>query len=323
DNGAFLAQFDAFFVQRTALSLAEASQLVDFCKENNKKLIFEIDDDLFEIGDRGDTHVDYKAFQMPLELLARNADLIVTSTELLADRLRSMNPAIFVSRNALSDRLWFSPVPSDVDFKFAALGKRDGAEVRIVYMGTKTHAADLALLEQPMQAIRRRYPRARLLTIGVTGETSDWYEAMKIPNGVSQYGDFVPWFRQLASQVDFAVAPLVGSQFNVAKSPLKFYDYAGAGLCGLFSNVEPYKSEIEESKTGYLVENTTKDWTNALLHAIESGDEVRTIAAQARKEARAHNIRDAGLNLDAAIIELCGDEIPRQPASLQNLVDQT
>lgn len=300
---AYLAQFDAYFVQRTALNRSEVDTIVDLCKSSDKKLIFEIDDDLFGINKKTDTDNDYISAQSALKELAVNADLIVTSTEVLQNRLRQLNPSVVLSKNALSERLWFSPLGSSDGA--TTYPNRTDTETLILYMGTKTHDEDLAILEQPMRNLRATNPNIRLLTIGVTPQAADWYETVRIPQGVGRYTDFVPWFRGFASHCDFAIAPLHQTHFNAAKSPLKFFDYAGAGLCGIFSNVEPYASLVEHKETGYLSDNDEASWTAAIEHAIASVDERKQMAVRAREKVRAVKLAQIGRELDETIDSLC------------------
>ncbi|KRB14948.1 hypothetical protein ASD99_12030 [Mesorhizobium sp. Root695] len=303
---ATVGQFNAVLVQRTALQPDDLSKFELACSSSGTKIIYEIDDDLIGMRDRPDLTVNYEAFKESINSIAKMADVVVTSTPILADRLRTINSSVVIAENALSERLWFGPIDSVLDgLGVPNLQKRSTQEIRIVYMGTKTHSADLALLEQPIRRLRSEFPNLRFFTIGITGESEDWFEKVSIRDKYKIYSNFVPWFRKIAMEMDIAVAPLEGTLFNAAKSPLKFYEYSAAKLCGLYSAVEPYKSAVRPGETGYLVDNTVEAWTNRLRHAIQRPDERRQMVAKAFDEMlHHHRMSSAAEQLDDIVMDL-------------------
>lgn len=296
-------EFDALLVQRTAVDSATITAFLQAVGEHRKKLLYEIDDDLPAYEGRED-RIDYSSGKSAVLQLLRRADTVLTSTEALAERFGQHNHRVVVCENALSERLWFSPF-DDNQFVTTDLGPRDSEEVRIIYMGTKTHEEDLLILEEPIKKLREENPGIRLFTVGVTSRTDSWYETLQIPNKYKAYPHFVPWFRQLASQMDLAVAPLKDTHFNKGKSPLKFLEYAAAGICGLYSQVEPYVLAVEDCKTGYLVQNSTDAWVEALNRAIENSTEREQIATNAYADVAAtHGMRNQARRLDDLVLEL-------------------
>ncbi|RWQ10860.1 class I SAM-dependent methyltransferase [Mesorhizobium sp.] len=305
-NESVVGQFNAILVQRTALQPYDLTKFTSACSSSGTKVIFEIDDDLIDMGDRRDLTVNYEAFKQSVKSIAQTADVVIASTPILAGRLRTINRSVVIAENALSERLWFGPIASGLDdLGVPNLQKRASQEIRIVYMGTKTHTADLALLEQPIRVLRSEFPNLRFFTIGITDISENWFENVNIRDKYKPYSNFVPWFRNFAAEMDIAVAPLDDTSFNAAKSPLKFYEYSAAKLCGLYSAVEPYKSAVRSRVTGYLVDNNVEAWTDSLRRAIDRPDEKRQIVARAFDEMlHHHGMKAAAEQLDNIVMDL-------------------
>lgn len=75
------------------------------------------------------------------------------------------------------------------------------------------------------------------------------------------------WLRGIFATMDFAVAPLVDTAFNRAKSDLIFLEYAAAKLPCVASNIGPYSETVKHGETGLLAQNTTESWTEQLVFA--------------------------------------------------------
>jgi glycosyltransferase involved in cell wall biosynthesis len=298
--------FDAVLVQRNAFRNGSSDRLIDATARAGVPIILEMDDDLIErarIAREGDPY--WKSGDEILRL-AEASSLIVTTTETLADRMKDRCARVVVSPNVLSPRLWSSPVGAGEDGADIppALEQRIEGEVRAIYMGTKTHDRDLLLLERAVRSIRRDFPNFRFFVVGVTEGDVDWCERLVIPAGHTVYPRFVVWFRKIAARMDFAVAPLEGNRFNAGKSDLKSLDYAGAGLCGLYSKVAPYSAVIEHGRTGVLVDNDSKSWENALRAALSNVAKLKRVGEANRAALRIRETFDAEENrVDRAVLE--------------------
>lgn len=68
----------------------------------------------------------------------------------------------------------------------------------------------------------------------------------------------------------FAITPLGGNEdedsylFHACKNPVKYLDYAGLGIPGIYSRVPVYESCIETERTGILVQNSFASWLSAM-----------------------------------------------------------
>jgi glycosyltransferase involved in cell wall biosynthesis len=275
--------FDAVIVQRTALDERAADALIEQC-EGKCPLIIELDDFLLSADVGWSSYRDYSDHREALKKLIDAASLVMTSTEELKARLSQFNNRITVIPNVLSERLWLVPLSegSASDPSFRVLRKpRNDRETRAIYMGTWTHGDDLNILRDAVADVRISNPNFRFFLVGVTKTQEPWYEQLKAPH--VNYPLFVAWFRRVAALMDFAVAPLVDTEFNRAKSSIKLLEYSAANLPVIASEVPPYRDEIENGVTGLLAKNSASAWTEALRFACENPDEMREMAARMRQ----------------------------------------
>ena len=140
---------DVFLVQRVAIQdMATAERLVDACRRRGARLVFETDDDLFDIPEEHPESRHYLRITQAARWLAKTADTVLTSTEALRSQMLTINPNTVVVPNFLDDR--FGPTP-------AAARTFNQDEVRILYAGTVSHRDDLEFLGR---AVRKLSPNA-------------------------------------------------------------------------------------------------------------------------------------------------------------------
>ena len=236
--------------------------------------VVDVDDNLLEVPSTIDPKGDYASYRPFFDRLLRSAAAVTVATPALQQLYARQSRQVVLMPNLLSRRLWGLPV------------NRQPAEpgrVAVLYMGTKTHDADLAMVMPAFAALAAGIPGLRLRVVGgfaaVRADRPEWLEVVPLENAVKGYPDFVPWLRGQVAPVDFAIAPLVDTPFNRWKSGLKFLDYAALGLSGLFSDLPEYRQMQKESGTGTLVRNP-EDWLGALAKAL---DDVPALRAQGRK----------------------------------------
>jgi glycosyltransferase involved in cell wall biosynthesis len=216
--------------------------------------------------------------------MARAADVVSVSTPGLRDRLAHLNPAIEVSANALDERLW-QPRPA----RDAAIpGDRD--PVRILYMGSRTHANDLRMIEDALAEIRARFgERVEIHCIGgVPGAPPAGIKAVRPPAGATRYPAFARWLSRTGGY-DIALAPLEDSAFNATKSHIKYLDYALCGAAPVVSDVSAYRGTVRHGITGMMVDNSPRSWSAAIAQLVEEPELRRRIAVNAQEDVLAHH----------------------------------
>jgi hypothetical protein len=154
-------------------------------------------------------------------------------------------------------------------------------------MGTRTHDADFAVLEQALGRLHAERPGSFLLSLvgvrALAGGSPPWLRTLEPPPHVGgSYPAFVAWFTGL-SGYDLGVAPLLSSAFNDCKSPIKVLDYAAIGLPTLASAVPAYTDSLRSGRDCLHAENDPAAWADALAAVLGDRSSLRPVAAAARK----------------------------------------
>jgi len=265
----YVSQADAVLLQREFPENLEVyEQIIKRARSERKPVIYEIDDQLFELPE---THVDYTTHYYSPALFAMlraviEADLVTTSTVPLQDYLQAFNPHIEVIPNYLDDQLWTLRSPAQ-----STRSSEDSKDQVIIgYMGTSTHQSDLAMIIPLMARLLERY--GNQLHLRFWG--AEPHEALRSHPQVewrsikmNSYAEFAAYFSQQAC--DLFVAPLIDSQFNRCKSAIKFLEYSALGIPGVYSRTAPYQAVIQDGQNGFLA-GTEHEWESRLVELIES-----------------------------------------------------
>jgi hypothetical protein len=138
--------------------------------------------------------------------------------------------------NELDPLLWTADVPADPE-------PYDPSISRLLYFGSRTHAADLAQIEGLPAALSQRLGRPFVVeTVGVVDRGTalpDGFVPLEPPR--ANYAGFVRWLRSQGRRWCAGLAPLADEPFNAMKSDLKLLEYAALGLPAVASPVGPYR----------------------------------------------------------------------------------
>ncbi len=271
---------DVVIVERL-WGMGEAHQtiILEEIYNNGTTVIFEIDDDLLSLED------DYCSFgpslqekKMWLRWMVRIADGVIVSTDNLALRLDRLNKNIVVVPNQLDDRL----------FQRSREFKPPSPRNKLVcgYMGTHTHIYDLLSIAGPLRNILYRHKEnltLEIVGVGDQGLINGIFPDLpvnihSVPMDMVQYPKFTSWMQENL-RWDFAIAPLVDSEFTQSKSDIKFLDYAVQGIPAIFSDVPAYNNTVQHMETGMLAQSTYSSWLSCLERMV-TDSEIRTNVAK-------------------------------------------
>jgi GT2 family glycosyltransferase/glycosyltransferase involved in cell wall biosynthesis len=254
------AKVDVVLVQRTQVEDLElAHQIIQSSRKSGTRLVYETDDDLFDMTQQHPEYAKYVSATKGAKLIAAAADAVIVSTRALRQKLLQYNPHVLLQANYLDEGLWNAPPRATPP----------GDCVRIAYVGTPSHEADLAFLGCAVRGlppeVRRRI---RIDVVGVAGSGgADWFHTVPLPTEcAASYPRFVRWL-QSANRWHWGLAPLLDTEFNRAKSGLKALEYAALGLPSICSDISTYHEQIKHEETGLLVANDLQSWRNALIRA--------------------------------------------------------
>ncbi|OQA20632.1 MAG: Glycosyl transferases group 1 [Chloroflexi bacterium ADurb.Bin360] len=289
---------------RPDISLALAQQLREQVSRIGARLFYALDDNFLVLAqERKDWQPTTQQLQA-LEFFLTQSDGIIVTTNYLKDSLCSYNSRIVVVPNMLDDRLlsarakngvfathaWqehLIMIQSSIKWNFR---RRIKPSVLIGYMGTFTHDDDLLLVLPALQAISQNHRgKVRFEFLGVAAHADTYKHLMGMETRIiavkparAGYTHFMPWFTR-AIHWDIAISPLRANDFNRCKSDIKFLDYSAIGAAGIYSRVPAYVESVIHGETGWLAENTTEAWVEALETLILEASLRERIAHNARE----------------------------------------
>lgn len=231
----------------------------------NKPLITEIDDWFFDVPATNIASNPYRpnseAERIAYEQLELS-DAVICSTRNISEGIKSFfpNKKVYVIPNSIDFDVWDNSKP------FPLVEKKEGI-VRIGYTGSGNHGADLERVKEPILAILDEFPNVEFVSAGDMRDgtfikhdrsffTNNWVSIDKWPASVKGW------------QMDIGIAPLVDSNFNRAKSNLRFLEYGALSLPTVASKVAPFEC-IRDGIDGFLCRGQ-ESWYNTLKELIKN-----------------------------------------------------
>ena len=251
-------------------------------KKLGKRVIYEIDDNLWDVNPDNPSVIISTEKRRQYEHLMTECDAVVTTTEVLAKKLRKFNKKVFICPNGIDYKLF--------DLKKEKMPKN---KLRIGYTGAASHWGDLTLMTEALIELQKKHDFDFVLQGVCPGplEAEMWGYSRAVeyrlsPEKKAYLESALKWYEEcwlklvnrfhvpfwppvmfpgvLASlNIDIGLVPLKDNKFNQCKSCLTFYEYATIGAVTLASKVLPYTKEV-----GYCCKNTTKDWIKKLEKLI-------------------------------------------------------
>jgi len=268
---------DTLILQRPAES--SMLNLLEEAHTNDVKVIFEIDDNIWDLPTWNQSY----PFWTPIRLeycdsILKASDLVVTSTQYLADFLRPQNSNVMVVPNAIFDS-------GNLDLPFHK-GQED--DILIGWIGSSFHKLDTKIFHSLIPTILDKYPNVIFLMMGEhpPRELSAYMHRIRsLP-----FVDPIYYHQVLNSHtIDIGLAPLVECEFNKSKSAIKMIEYLYTNTFPICSDIEPYSKLNKECgdmfsliPTSTAAPGTIDDWMDAIDHRIKNIEETRKLAQLGR-----------------------------------------
>lgn len=259
----------------------DAVVLLQSARRRNIPLIYDLDDNLFELDPEAEGGK-YRPLLGIVHAFVKGADEVWASTATLATYLRKNGAGkVVVHHNQLDPAIW-----RDILSRPVAPTVR-GNPVRLLCMGTRTHAEDFAIIAPALRALKERFGSSvQICMVGVCvadDEAGGMIEPFPPPPFVgASYPAFVSWLGSLPP-FDIGLSPLRQSDFNRCKSEIKFLDYAALGLAPVVSDLEPYRDLIQNGVNGYLVEERHESWLAVMSSLVSDHEHRLAVARSARR----------------------------------------
>lgn len=270
-------------------------------RKEGKKIVTDLDDNPFAVSPLSDSYkffgteetqvqfpdgrvlpvwvdghnIDIQANRRKIELIGeglRGADMVTTTTNLLAKVLSEFNNNVVVLPNCLDLNLW----------KKLPLIKNED-EVRLLWAGGSSHYEDWMLIAEPLRVVMKKYPNTKLVLLG---EKFDGTLKDIPPDRI----EFYPWvptpaypYKVAQLNADIGLIPLKPNAFSECKSNLKWLEMSAIEVPCVASYVSPYKEWATEENGVWIKDNDPGAWVEGLSLLIEDRLLRNKIAGEANR----------------------------------------
>lgn len=268
---------DILVLGRQSAGLKNIKKTIKTAKERNLKIVFDIDDDVFEYSlipylTRHDKKnpLFWYAYIRKIRLLAKSSDIITATNDFLVRKLKNtFHKPIYVIPNFLNKK--------QVEVS-ENLQKSDTFTVGY-FSGSHTHDEDFALIEDQIVRFLNNHKDARLLVVGdlTLSQKFDFLSERIIRKPKVDYIKLQKYY----AEATINLAPLVVNDFTNCKSELKFFESAVAQTVTLASPSFAFKNSIINGETGFICKDD--EWYDKLDYLYSHPSEIEKIAKSAKK----------------------------------------
>ncbi|MEI6395047.1 MAG: glycosyltransferase, partial [Verrucomicrobiota bacterium] len=280
---------DLFVLQREFCERRISAPVVAAIRELGKPIVFELDDLLINVPESNPHHKHCESMTPDVLAMLREADFITVTTAPLKRYLEEAEGQakgkIHVLPNYLNLDIWDGAQPPP---------EKPSKPFVIGWFGTATHDEDLAIIKPAIvRLVRKHAGRIVFKFWGYLPKDLEGLPGVQLVRG-SQPDLRLHARDVVKSRIDLAVGPLLDHPFNHAKSDVKWLEYSICYIPGIYSTISPFTNSVEHGRTGWLVDNTTDAWVEAIELFMRDHQLRRTIAIQAHDEVRRSRCVDVG-----------------------------
>lgn len=279
---------------------SDLASIVEKCRKAGVRVMFDVDDYVFDLAIANARNVDGLRFLKPDDLpqyfdgvrryreMADNADAGIVTTEFLARGMRDLGKTCHVIRNGFNAKTLEA---SEAASAAARETKETTQQIRLGYAsGSMTHQKDFAVAASAVARVMAEHPDVVLVLSGLIA-LDEFPELLRFSDRIERRPlvshDRLPW--ELA-RFDINLAPLeLGNPFCEGKSELKYYEAALVHVPTIATATSTFCSAITDGVTGFLA-RTSDDWYGALKRLVSDS----TLRGQFAAAARRHVLTDYG-----------------------------
>jgi hypothetical protein len=212
-------------------------------KDLGFKVIYEIDDDIFNIPEYNPAHKFYTPLRDNIKKVLSECDCLSTTTPTLADLYAPYIRQTRIVRNSLPKWLWGEVEPRHEDPDFGDTSKR----FTIAWMGSALHfgydklGGDLS--KDLFDFIIKTRKKYRWVFSGALPGALQGYRKDLVAYSWKNMLEYPKHAKEIRKKhgFDVGLAFLQDNHFNRAKSDIKRLEYTGLGIPGVYSKLVPYE----------------------------------------------------------------------------------
>ena len=290
-----LAAADLVVLWRAGFSL-HIQTMLGLAKAARTRVAFDIDDLIVQpalasaeiidgIRTSFVTEAESRSYFQSMQRTLTNCDLAIVTTEELAAPVGAQHPVVHVIPNSF-DRATERAARRAVRLRAECA---DDGLVRFGYAGgTRTHQKDFATIVPPLARLLEQRQQARLVLFRDPRSG----EGLVL---IDEFPELLPWADRIEwrdmvpladlpgelARFDVSLCPLErDNPFCEAKSELKYFESALAGVCLVATPTGPFRRAIQDGVTGCLPE-TPEAWESTLLRLADDPSLRRRLARSA------------------------------------------
>lgn len=274
-NNSLLEKIPDYDVVSNLRCLIKPSQSKKIIRSSQRS-IFDFDDAIYTRPGRPHSFITNIKVKNRLHIWLKEADIITTASNWLANYARQFSSSVVVVPMALDMDIWKPAKQKNEDC------------ITIGWSGAPGNVPNLERLDNVLTRIIKQHPFVRLSVFsGKKPELSCPFNYHPFSHGAE--ADF-------GRQLDIGLLPLVEDEFSSGKSPIKAIQYLASGV-PVIGNVFGATTEILNDSNSLSVK-TDDDWMNAITMMIENRERISTMGKAARAFAvKHHDIRTVGQQL--------------------------
>lgn len=275
--------FTLLVIERQTAKNQEIPNLIKTAKKQGIKVIFDLDDLIFDFRDLPILMSSTNSKNIPYWLgyvwgirnIAKLADGFLTTNDFLSKKLqRSFDRPVAVISNSLN-KAQIDASEAFLKHQIAHPGFRIG-----YFSGSPTHTKDFRLIEPELIRFLKAHADAELKIVGYM----DFSKSAQSLLGSGRISfeppvDYLKLQEKIA-EVNVNLAPLVENDFTNCKSELKFFEAAIVETTTIASPTFAFKTSIKDGETGFLAR--PGEWFKKLEYLYSHPEENRNIARSAK-----------------------------------------
>lgn len=260
-------------------------------RKYGKKIVFDIDDLIWEIQSDNSSYETYKPGSEGRAVvtdICNEADYVTVTNLYLKNALISHTKQTYNRVEVLPNRI-------DLNLYNWKPEPKEKQMIRICHFGSSSHFNDLANRNfvDGLERLMKEFPNVEFMTIGsMIGQFKRKFGMRYINDfGHQDLYTWVGMMKDKLKDVDIWAVPLEISTYNRSKSSIKFLEMSSTGKPMVAQKIRQYEEIVEDGKNGYLA-HYADDWYKNLKRLVLSHDLRVKMGEEAYKTAEKWSIQN-------------------------------